>query len=849
MQNPIDDLRIKELDYTGKDVGSAPDTLRGTPAENKFIFDRFVKLVLSRRFNALLGLLGGADAAKNISIDPSEFSDMGIPWLPENVGDAFRWSREYMQQTAVDLTTESGDMKKPVYDPQHRQTDIFGYVDMVKALAAGAFHSGQFTNQQIDAAVAAVLSGYIPNEALNMTLASVILPADGWTMGEDANSSQTVELEGVLSEGQTVLPSPASRADSDAWAKRGVRLESIAPGALIFTAFDAPTVDIAVSVALITILEATDPGNAPEMPEIHLPYIGESGNWMVWDAAAVDYVDSGVTAYGSAGASAYDMAVEAGYTGTEEEYAQALASLGNIGVAMQNAVNLHDQSPLSHGDIRALVNALDKGLAAEVARAQDAEQATTQALAEEITRAEQAEQGLSTAIGAEATRAQAAEGANAQAITAEAARAQTAEAAALPKMSVYNDGSYEQWAQAEFGGGHSYYDAPSDTIITQKATNDPLTPVVLEVSAVNQTSGVGARILIARDENDVLRQYYTVGQTDESFAASNEQATKGDLAAAQAATLAAAKAYADQIVSGMQPSEPGEGTGGAGLKIPVSLAAESDLDTAFPSPAPGDYAFIQNMDVTAPGHTGRAWYAGDAWNRIYDEYFAPDGTTTGMNASGQIETRKVPFALSFTGGATGSYDGSGALGVAIPTTLKNPAALSFTGGATGSYDGSATKTVAIPSQPSDVGAAPALHASQHGLGGNDALQAAQVPYANATLAPGVTSVAAGIDKALSDANAASEAVAGLAGAGFALSRTAILTAAGWSDGAQTVSVAGVAATGQNIAVAPAGKADMEAWAASGLWCTGAGQGTITFTCDEAPTLDVNVAIAITINAK
>ena len=33
----------------------------------------------------------------------------------------------------------------------------------------------------------------------------------------------------------------------------------------------------------------------------------------------------------------------------------------------------------------------------------------------------------------------------------------------------------------------------------------------------------------------------------------------------------------------------------------------------------------------------------------------------------------------------------------FPTALKSPKALTFTGGATGSYDGSAAKTIAIPS--------------------------------------------------------------------------------------------------------------------------------------------------------
>lgn len=63
---------------------------------------------------------------------------------------------------------------------------------------------------------------------------------------------------------------------------------------------------------------------------------------------------------------------------------------------------------------------------------------------------------------------------------------------------------------------------------------------------------------------------------------------------------------------------------------------------------------------------------------------------------------KNPQSLTFTGAATGSYDGSAAKTVnipTVPTALKNPNALTFTGGVTGSYDGSAAKTVNIPTVP------------------------------------------------------------------------------------------------------------------------------------------------------
>lgn len=60
---------------------------------------------------------------------------------------------------------------------------------------------------------------------------------------------------------------------------------------------------------------------------------------------------------------------------------------------------------------------------------------------------------------------------------------------------------------------------------------------------------------------------------------------------------------------------------------------------------------------------------------------------------------KNPKALTFTGAATGSYDGSAAKTVNIPTVpsaLKNPNKLIFTGAVSGEYDGSGELTVEIP---------------------------------------------------------------------------------------------------------------------------------------------------------
>lgn len=56
------------------------------------------------------------------------------------------------------------------------------------------------------------------------------------------------------------------------------------------------------------------------------PIIGENGNWWIFDPALNEYVDTGATAYGK---TAYEYAVEQGYTGTEEDFGRMLAEVPN----------------------------------------------------------------------------------------------------------------------------------------------------------------------------------------------------------------------------------------------------------------------------------------------------------------------------------------------------------------------------------------------------------------------------------------------------------------------------------------------------------------------------------------
>lgn len=56
------------------------------------------------------------------------------------------------------------------------------------------------------------------------------------------------------------------------------------------------------------------------------PIIGENGNWWIFDPALNEYADTSATAYGK---TAYEYAVEQGYTGTEEDFGRMLAEVPN----------------------------------------------------------------------------------------------------------------------------------------------------------------------------------------------------------------------------------------------------------------------------------------------------------------------------------------------------------------------------------------------------------------------------------------------------------------------------------------------------------------------------------------
>lgn len=70
--------------------------------------------------------------------------------------------------------------------------------------------------------------------------------------------------------------------------------------------------------------------------------------------------------------------------------------------------------------------------------------------------------------------------------------------------------------------------------------------------------------------------------------------------------------------------------------------------------------------------------------------------------------------------------------------------------------------------------------------------------------------------------------------------TITLTAAGWSNGSQTVSVSGITSTGV-VFVSP-DPTDQADYTSAGILCTAQAAGTLTFTCDTVPSGDIDVNV-------
>lgn len=73
--------------------------------------------------------------------------------------------------------------------------------------------------------------------------------------------------------------------------------------------------------------------------------------------------------------------------------------------------------------------------------------------------------------------------------------------------------------------------------------------------------------------------------------------------------------------------------------------------------------------------------------------------------------------------------------------------------------------------------------------------------------------------------------------------TISLEASGWQSNQKTITVEGI--TTENIVLlSPASKADADAWTAAGVWCTGQGANSLTFSCESVPSSAIGLNLMI-----
>lgn len=146
----------------------------------------------------------------------------------------------------------------------------------------------------------------------------------------------------------------------------------------------------------------------------------------------------------------------------------------------------------------------------------------------------------------------------------------------------------------------------------------------------------------------------------------------------------------------------------------VEYNGSADAEVTLPSKSPspnglyagdgmgmnGDFydgSVARNIGIAEGGVT-KAMLAKGA---VTQDKIADGAVTTEKMASGVIPTKLPnPQKLTFTGAASGTYDGSAAKTVKIPaapTKLPNPEKLTFVGAASATYDGSSPVNVSIPS--------------------------------------------------------------------------------------------------------------------------------------------------------
>lgn len=558
---------------------------------------------------------------------------------------------------------------------------------------------------------------------------------------------------------------------------------------------------------------------------------------------------------GDDGASAYEQAVEGGYTGTEEEFKESLATIDTKATAASTAADAAEAAQdaaetaqaaaelAKTAAVQSETNARNSaGGAQQSAEAAGTAKTAAEKAAEEAEGSATAASGSATAAAGSATNA-----------------ANSATTAAEEADDAADSADAASGAATAAAGSAS---TASSAATTAAAARDAIVNMELDVTTLGPDADATASGALV-DGKYVLSLGIPQGQKGDTgnqgiqgvtgVGISKVEQTGGNHAAGTMDTYTIYFTDGTTTTFQIYNGANGEGSGDfmANGTVPMTgdLNMNSHKVTGVATPTAGTDAATKGYVDSAAGTRIPATQKGQA------------GGVATLDDSGKVPASQlpsmdyVPNSQKGAAGGVATLDSSGKVPSAqlpsmdyIPTSQK--------GAASGVAELDSTGRVPSSQLPSSLALGETSSTAYRGDRGKTAYDHSQITTGNphGTTATDVGAVptsrtvnskalSTNITLTASDVGAASAADVEAA---KPLLRTAMLTTSGWSSNSQTVTVSGVVASSsaQLIYVSPANKASATAWGAAGVFCSAQGANSLTFVCDSTPTENISVNISI-----
>lgn len=557
---------------------------------------------------------------------------------------------------------------------------------------------------------------------------------------------------------------------------------------------------------------------------------------------------------GDDGASAYEQAVEGGYTGTEEEFKESLATIDTKATAASTAADAAEA-------------AQD---AAETAQAA-AELAKTAAVQSETNArnsaggAQQSAEAAGTAKTAAEKAAEEAEGSATAASGSATAAAGSATNAANSATTAAEEAD-DAADSADAASGAATAAAGSASTASSAATaaaaaRDAIVNMELDVTTLGPDADATASGALV-DGKYVLSLGIPQGQKGDTgnqgiqgvtgVGISKVELTGGNHAAGTMDTYTIYFTDGTTTTFQIYNGANGEGSGDFMANGTVPMTGDLNMNS---HKVTGVATPTADTDAATKGYVDSA-----AGTRIPATQKGQAGGVATLDDSGKVPASQlpsmdyVPNSQKGAAGGVATLDSSGKVPSAqlpsmdyIPTSQK--------GAASGVAELDSTGRVPSSQLPSSLALGETSSTAYRGDRGKIAYDHSQtIGNPHGTTAADVGAVptnrtvngkalSANISLNASDVGAATPADVNAA---KPVLRTATLTTSGWSSNSQTVTVQGVSAdtSAQLITVSPANKASATAWGAAGVFCSAQGANSLTFVCDSTPTENISVNISI-----